>query len=158
IPTFNLIKEGEEKPLRVGLHKGGKQVNAAKQAFTVMLERFVKLAAMQASYVALEEVLMVTNRRVNALENVVIPKIVNSIAYIVGELDEIEREEFFRLKKVQDKKQRDKAQAKKEEEEKHRLRALAAEAAGEEAEEEAPTFDAVASMTGIVEEDDDIVV
>ena len=37
----------------------------------------------------------------NALENVVKPKLENTIQYIRGELDELEREEFFRLKKVQ---------------------------------------------------------
>ena len=45
--------------------------------------------------------LQVTNRRVNALENVVKPRLENTISYIKGELDELEREEFFRLKKVQ---------------------------------------------------------
>lgn len=45
-----------------------------------------------------------TNRRVNALEFVVIPKIENTIKYIQSELDEQDREEFFRLKKVQGKK------------------------------------------------------
>jgi hypothetical protein len=44
--------------------------------------------------------IQVTNRRVNALENVVKPCIENTISYIKGELDELEREEFFRLKKV----------------------------------------------------------
>ena len=38
----------------------------------------------------------------NALENVVKPCIENTISYIKGELDELEREEFFRLKKVRD--------------------------------------------------------
>ena len=45
-----------------------------------------------------------TNRRVNAIEHVVIPKIENTINFISSELDEQDREEFFRLKKVQGKK------------------------------------------------------
>ena len=46
------------------------------------------------------QALKTTNRRVNALENVVKPRLENTISYIKGELDELEREEFFRLKKV----------------------------------------------------------
>ena len=46
----------------------------------------------------------VTNRRVNALEFVVIPKIETTIKWIEGELDELDREDFYRLKCVQDKK------------------------------------------------------
>ena len=45
--------------------------------------------------------------RVNALENVVTPRLENTVSYIKGELDELEREEFFRLKKVQAKKKKD---------------------------------------------------
>lgn len=52
------------------------------------------------------QALKTTNRRVNALENVVKPRLENTISYIKGELDELEREEFFRLKKVQKNKQK----------------------------------------------------
>ena len=51
-----------------------------------------------------------TNRRVNALEFVLIPRIAEIIDYIKQELDEIDREDFVRLKKTQDKKKEKKAE------------------------------------------------
>jgi V-type H+-transporting ATPase subunit D len=53
----------------------------------------------------LDEALKVTNRRVNALENVTIPRIEDTLAYIARELDELEREDFTRLKIVKKKKE-----------------------------------------------------
>ena len=53
----------------------------------------------------IERVIKVTNRRVNALEFVVIPRIEETIKWIESELDELDREDFYRLKCVQDKKQ-----------------------------------------------------
>lgn len=67
----------------------------------------------------LDEVIKLTNRRVNAIEHVVIPKIENTINFISSELDEQDREEFFRLKKVQGKK---KARAEIEEAAKEKLK------------------------------------
>ena len=43
----------------------------------------------------------------NALEHILIPRAENTIKYINSELDELDREEFYRLKKVQGKKKRD---------------------------------------------------
>ena len=69
---------------------------------------------MQTSFITLDEVIKITNRRVNAIEHVIIPKIERTLAYIVSELDELEREEFFRLKKVQDKKKKIRKQKEEE--------------------------------------------
>ena len=52
----------------------------------------------------LDEVIKVTSRRVNALEHVVIPRIQGNIHYIKKVLDEQAREDFYRQKKLTDKK------------------------------------------------------
>ncbi|KCZ73905.1 hypothetical protein H311_05134, partial [Anncaliia algerae PRA109] len=49
----------------------------------------------------LNEVFQSTNRKINSLEFLMIPKLRNTLSYIFSELDENEREEFFRLKKIQ---------------------------------------------------------
>jgi len=64
--------------------------------------------------VTLDAALKMTNRRVNALEFVLIPRINSIIDYIKQELDEIDREDFVRLKKTQDNKKKKKSQQAKE--------------------------------------------
>ena len=66
----------------------------------------------------LDIALKVTNRRVNALEFVMIPRIKGIIDFIERELDEESREDFFRLKKVTDNKKIAKAEANDKDKEK----------------------------------------
>lgn len=95
----------------------------AKEVYAKALETLVELASLQTAFMILDEVIRATNRRVNAIEHVIIPRLDNTIKYILSELDEMDREEFFRrvsvlrpthadgslvnrLKKVQGKKKR----------------------------------------------------
>lgn len=86
------------------LSRGGQQVQKCREANQKFLSSLLNLASLQTAFHILDEVIQVTNRRVNALEYVILPKTENTINYIVSELDEQDREEFFRLKKVQAKK------------------------------------------------------
>ena len=85
----------------MALGRGRLQVQRTKEAFRKVLGALVDLAALQASFFILDDVIRVTNRRVNALEYVVVPRLDATINYIGTELDEQDREEFFRLKKIQ---------------------------------------------------------
>lgn len=65
-----------------GLGKGGQQIQACRKAYLSAIQLLVQLANLQTAFMTLDVALKVTNRRVNALENVVKPKIENTIAYI----------------------------------------------------------------------------
>ena len=89
-----------------GLAKGGKQIAKSRKLFIGSFDSLVSLASLQIAFVVLDEALKVTSRRVNAIEYVILPRIENTIAFISDELDEVEREEFFRLKKIKEKKKK----------------------------------------------------
>lgn len=112
IPKFLSFREGRESRGELtGLGRGGKQIQNCKKAYAQALETLIELASLQTAFLTLDVAIKTTNRRVNALENVVTPRLENTVSYIKGELDELEREEFFRLKKVQAKKKKDAVEA-----------------------------------------------
>ena len=103
------------------LSRGGQQVQKCREANQRFVQSLLNLASLQTAFHILEEIIQITNRRVNALEYIILPRTENTINYITSELDEQDREEFFRLKKVQAKK---------------KIREAAAEAKREKGEEE----------------------
>lgn len=114
LPVFTKFETGAAADNQsLGLVGGGKKIVAVREKFTILLDMLIKLASLQTSFVTLDEALKVTNRRVNALENVTIPRIESILDYISRELDELEREDFTRLKLVQGKKEADMVEAEK---------------------------------------------
>ncbi|KAI9916858.1 hypothetical protein PsorP6_017201 [Peronosclerospora sorghi] len=105
LPVFTEVEVNREKSENIGLSGGGGKIQNCREKFRVLLRALIKLASLQTSFVTLDEALKVTNRRVNALDNVTIPRIEKTISYISRELDELEREDFVRIKKVQANKQ-----------------------------------------------------
>jgi len=97
-PTADLSKD------TIGVGHGGAVIGAARKQYYTAVEWLVKLASLQTSFQTLDLEIKMTSRRVNALEYVLIPKIEEVIAYITQEMDEQTREEFFRVKKVVEKK------------------------------------------------------
>ncbi|KAK5165133.1 H(+)-transporting V1 sector ATPase subunit D [Saxophila tyrrhenica] len=107
LPQFESFQmEGSSEFGMTGLGKGGQQVARSRETYTRAVETLVELASLQTAFVILDEVIKVVNRRVNAIEHVIIPRTENTIKYINSELDELDREEFFRLKKVKNVKER----------------------------------------------------
>lgn len=109
IPIFRLkdIDEVGDSAL-LGLSSGGQSIQTAREKFTKFLKILITIATLQTQFVVLDQALKMTNRRVNALEFVLIPRIIEIIDYIKQELDEIDREDFVRLKKTQDNKKKKK--------------------------------------------------
>ncbi|MBH0219727.1 V-type ATP synthase subunit D, partial [Listeria monocytogenes] len=103
LPIFESYTDGTDTSELAGLARGGQQLTKLKKNFQSAVKLLVELASLQTSFVTLDEVIKITNRRVNAIEHVIIPRLERTLAYIISELDELEREEFYRLKKIQDK-------------------------------------------------------
>ncbi|WP_261663155.1 V-type ATP synthase subunit D [Deinococcus sp. Marseille-Q6407] len=81
------------------INVGGRTIQAATD-FNEVLEAIVKVAGTETKLRRIGEEIKKTSRRVNALEQVVIPGIQADIRFIRGVLDQREREESFRLKKI----------------------------------------------------------
>lgn len=106
LPVFQPHRDGADTYELAGLARGGQQMIRLKKNYQKAVELLIELASMQTWFVALDDAMKKTNRRINALEYVVIPRLDNTISYVISELDEMEREEFYRTKMVLKKKKK----------------------------------------------------
>jgi H(+)-transporting ATP synthase subunit D len=97
LPIFSKLMDEttDSQNKMLGLSKGGSEVDHCRDRFRAALEDLIVLASLQTSLKTLDEALKVTNRRVNALEFVIIPRLANTVKYVLSELDELEREDTY---------------------------------------------------------------
>ncbi|XP_044254299.1 V-type proton ATPase subunit D-like isoform X2 [Tribolium madens] len=68
LPHFDYVVEGTDSFGLAGLSRGGQHLSKLKKSFQEAGKLLVDLATLQTSFITLDEVIKVTNRRVNAIE------------------------------------------------------------------------------------------
>ncbi len=79
------------------------KLDDATKSFDKILAGVVRLVEVTETITRLGDEIKKTKRRVNALENLMIPRLRDTQKYIKMRLEEMERENFFRLKTVKKK-------------------------------------------------------
>lgn len=111
VPRIQLPEE-RAKAAYSPITVGARTIQAAND-FQGLMQAMIKVAATETKLRRIGEEIKKTSRRVNALEQVVIPGIQDDIRFVRGVLDQREREESFRLKKIKAKLERDEEAKKK---------------------------------------------
>ena len=91
---------GEPPEMLYSLADTSAMLDEATNAFREVLKRIPELSHLVTSVFRLANELRKTQRRVNALQHIFIPEYEETVAFIVSTLEEREREDTFRLKRL----------------------------------------------------------
>ena len=92
-----------------GLLGSSARIDEAADAYEELLESTILAAEVETAMKKMLEEIETTKRRVNALEFTLLPQLYENQEYIEQKLEEQEREEIFRMKKIKAKKEEDEA-------------------------------------------------
>lgn len=96
------IEEAKASSYPYGFANTSSELDSAVQSLQGVVERLIELAQVEKSCQLMANEIEKTRRRVNALEYVMIPQLVETVKYITMKLDENERGNRVRLMKVKD--------------------------------------------------------
>lgn len=100
LPRFEAQTEG--KVYSYGFFNTSADLDSALGAYSELLPQMLKLAQIERSLELLANEIEITRRRVNALEYVLIPNLIDTIKYITMRLDEMERSNLSRLMRIKE--------------------------------------------------------
>ena len=98
LPSFSIDKNNLR--LYYGMNSTNSLLDEAYIKFNEAKQLTVRLAEIESNVIRLADAIKKTQKRTNALNNVMIPKFTATVKFISDALDEKEREDFSRLKVI----------------------------------------------------------
>ena len=104
IPIVTIDESMEEKGIFYGLSSTNENFDEAYMCFREVKRLTADLAEVENSVYRLADAIKKTQKRANALKNIMIPRFEETVKFITDALDEKDREEFSRLKVIKSRK------------------------------------------------------
>ena len=113
IPIVTIKDPQEKQEIPFGLSQTNSSLDLAFSKFQEVKYLTAELAEVENSVYRLADSIKKTQKRANALKNIMIPRFQKAVKFISDALEEKDREEFSRLKVLKAKKEREKLQKQK---------------------------------------------
>lgn len=96
------VTEKDTKSMPYGFADTNSSVDRASKQIKILLPQICKAAEYENTILSLAKALEKTQKLLNALENIIIPQYKQRVRFILATLEEREREEFAKLKKLKE--------------------------------------------------------
>ena len=96
------VSERDTKSMPYGFADTNSSIDRAAKQIKTLLPQICKAAEYENSILSLAKALEKTQKLLNALENIIIPQYQQRVRFILATLEEREREEFAKLKKLKE--------------------------------------------------------